>query len=470
MNSKIIPSGIKGVDEILGGGFKSGSLIVVAGNPGVGKTIFSASWLYHGALDFNEPGVYVSFAESRESFIENMRNFGYDFERLEAEGKFQFLDLFTVKGEGISDVFNWILDRIYSLKARRLVIDSFSAVAQAFKKPIDMRAFIHTILSKVLRKAGCTTLLILEVPYGEEKIGYGIEEFLADVVILLQRREYNGVMVRELSILKNRWSEITRPKYTFTLKNGFQVLTPLSTMPKAHPIAKYEVIPHGRDYFSTGIKDLDDYLGRRIRGGGYNLLEIESDVAFPIERLICPIACNFLNQGHGVIVLPPQGMSARTMRETLTLFVDQKFHENLVITDYKGREESGIILLEGRSLREDMRKIWSVISELREKTGKPVLSIVGFDTMEYNYGEREALKILGEDVALIRNNRDIRLNVIRPLIHVADQLAALSDVYLRIEMMHGALFIRGIKPKTPLLNVGLEADERHFKIKLTPVI
>jgi len=470
MNPKIVPLGIKGLDQIFGGGFRKGSLIVVAGNPGVGKTVFSASWLYHGALDLNEPGVYVSFAESRESFIENMRNFGYDFERLEAERKFQFLDLFTVKGEGISDVFNWILDRIYSLKAKRLVIDSFSAVAQAFKRPIDMRSFIHTILSKVLRKAECTTLLILEVPYGEEKIGYGIEEFLADVVILLQRKEYDGVIVRELSILKNRWSEITRPKYVFTLKNGFQVLMPLSTMSKRHPIAKYAVIPHRKDYFSTGVKDLDDYLGRRIRGGGYNLLEIESDVAFPIERLICPFACNFLNQGHGVVILPPQGMSARTIRETFTLFVDRKFHENLVITDYKGREESGIILLEGRSLEEDMKKIWSVISELREKTGKSVLSIMGFDTMEYNYGEREALKILGEDVALIRNNRDIRLNVIRPLIHVADELAALSDVYLRIEMLHDALFIRGIKPKTPLLNIGFEMDERHFKIKLTPVI
>ena len=470
MNPKIVPLGIKGLDQIFGGGFRKGSLIVVAGNPGVGKTVFSASWLYHGALNFNEPGVYVSFAENRESFIENMRNFGYDFERLEAEGKFQFLDLFTVKGEGISDIFNWILDRIYSIKARRLVIDSFSAVAQAFKRPIDMRSFIHTILGKVLRKAECTTLLILEIPYGEEKIGYGIEEFLADVVILLQRRECDGVIVRELSILKNRWSEITRPKYVFTLKNGFQVLMPLSMMPGKHPIAKYEVTPHGKDYFSTGIKDLDDYLGRRIRGGGYNLLEIESDVAFPIERLICPMACNFLNQGHGVVILPPQGMSARTIRETLTLFVDRKFHENLVITDYKEKEKSGIIPLEGRSLKEDMGKVWSVISELREKTGKPVFSIVGFDTMEYNYGEREALKILGDDVALIRNNRDIRLNVIRPLIHVADQLAALSDVYLRIEMMHGALFIRGIKPKTPLLNIGLETDERHFKIKLTPVI
>jgi len=123
MDRMFVPSGLEEVDLIFGGGFKRGSLIIVAGNPGTGKTVFSAGWLHQGAVEFNDPGVYVSFAEDREAFYDNMKGFGYDFERLEAE-------------------------------------DSFSALAQAFEKPIDMRSFTHIVLSKILRKAGCTTLLI----------------------------------------------------------------------------------------------------------------------------------------------------------------------------------------------------------------------------------------------------------------------------------------------------------------------
>ncbi|MCD6089665.1 AAA family ATPase [Candidatus Bathyarchaeota archaeon] len=469
MNPMFIRSGLRGVDLIIGGGFKKGSLVIVAGNPGTGKTVFSAGWLYHGAEDFDESGIYVSFAESRETFYDNMKSFGYYFKKLEDEGKFQFLDLLTVRYEGVSDVFNWILDKVYSLKAKRLVIDSFSALAQAFEKPIDVRTFIHTILSKILRKTGCTTLLILEVPYGEEKIGYGIEEFLADAVLLLKKREYEGVPLREISILKNRWSEIIQTDYVFTLKEGFQIFPPLSIKPMKRPIGRYEVIPHKRDSFSTGIRDLDEILRGSFRGGGYNLLEIEKDVAFPLERLISPISCNFLNQGHGVVILPPQGISSSTVEKAIVPFIDPEYRENLVITGYKG-EGYGIVTLKGKSLEEDMKQLWKVTSDLREKTGKPVFSVVGFDTIEYNYGEREALKILGEDVARIRNYEDLRLNIIRPTIHVADNLEALSDIHLRIEMIHGALFIRGIKPKTTLLGISFETSGEYSKIKLTPVI
>jgi len=465
----VVPSGIEGVDLVVGGGFKKGSLVIVAGNPGTGKTVFSAGWLHNGAVDFNEPGIYVSFAEDRKAFYDNMKGFGYDFERLEAEGKFQFLDLLTVKQEGISDIFNHIVDKVYSFKAKRLVIDSFSALAQAFERPIDMRSFTHIVLSKVLKKAGCTTLLILEVPYGESKIGYGIEEFLADAVLLLKRREVDGMPLRELSILKNRWSEIIHPNYVFTLKNRFQVFPPLMMKDIKQPIGKYKVIPHKENVFSTGIKDLDLMLGGSFRRGGYNLLEIEKDVAFPLERLIRPTSCNFLNQGYGVMILPPQGISAFTVKKAVIPFVDQKYRENIAIADFKEKDKE-IVVLDGKSLEGDIEKVWDVISGLRAKTGKPVFSIIGFDTIEYNYGEREALKILGEDIAQIRNNGDLRLNIIRPTVHVSNQLEALSDIHLKVEMIHGALFIRGIKPKTPFLNVNLTASKDYSEVKLTPVI
>ena len=87
MSLERVPSGIDGLDAIIEGGFPRGSMILVAGNPGTGKTIFSAQFIYRGAVDYGEKGVYVSFAEGKKSFIDYMRRFGMDFERLEKEGK-----------------------------------------------------------------------------------------------------------------------------------------------------------------------------------------------------------------------------------------------------------------------------------------------------------------------------------------------------------------------------------------------
>ncbi|MEM2570045.1 MAG: ATPase domain-containing protein, partial [Candidatus Bathyarchaeia archaeon] len=129
-----VPTGISGLDEIAGGGFPKNSLIILAGNPGTGKTIFSAHFLYYGAANYGEKGVYVSFAESKEAFLKNMRGLGLDFEKLEKEGKFRFLDMVTVRSEAVSTVLEAILKEVSGLGAKRLVIDSFSALAQAFRE------------------------------------------------------------------------------------------------------------------------------------------------------------------------------------------------------------------------------------------------------------------------------------------------------------------------------------------------
>ncbi|MEM2812311.1 MAG: ATPase domain-containing protein, partial [Candidatus Bathyarchaeia archaeon] len=130
MNSYInrVPSGINGLDEVIGGGFQQGSLIVVAGNPGTGKTIFSATFLYNGIVNYDEKGIYVSFAENRETFFSNMRALGFNFEELERAGSFYFLDMVTAREEAAPAVMETIVREVEATGAKRLVIDSFSAL------------------------------------------------------------------------------------------------------------------------------------------------------------------------------------------------------------------------------------------------------------------------------------------------------------------------------------------------------
>jgi circadian clock protein KaiC len=221
-----VPSGINGLDEIINGGFPRGSLIMLAGNPGVGKTIFSAQFLYDGIANYGENGVYVSFAESRESFLKNMRGLGFDFERLEKAGRFRFLDLLTMKEEAAPAILETMLREVGDAGAKRLVIDSFSALAQSFKETREVRVLLHTILSRITRFLGCTTLIIVESPYGEAKIGFGIEEFVADGIIVLRRSRLDGRILRELEIFKMRGTPTPEAWAVYTLKDGFKVFPP----------------------------------------------------------------------------------------------------------------------------------------------------------------------------------------------------------------------------------------------------
>ena len=179
------PTGINGLDDMIEGGFPKGSLVLLAGSPGSGKTIASAHFLYHGSKNLNENGIYLSFAERREFFIENMRKIGMDFETLESQGKFKFLDLLTTREDTVSSTIGMLSREVLELDAKRLVVDSFTAMAQAFNRRIDARIILHMI-EKLMSKSGCTTLLLVELPTGTKTIGLGFEEFVADGVVLFE--------------------------------------------------------------------------------------------------------------------------------------------------------------------------------------------------------------------------------------------------------------------------------------------
>ncbi|MEM2740199.1 MAG: ATPase domain-containing protein, partial [Candidatus Bathyarchaeia archaeon] len=175
-NITLTPTGIDGLDKVLGG-LPRGGLIIVAGNPGTGKTMFSAKFLYRGAVDYGEPGVYVSFAEKKSSFYSSMSRIGLDFERLETEDMFRFLDLLAVKESGLPLAIESIIETVEEIEAKRLTIDSFSALAQTLKDPSDLRIVLHSLLGRIIWSMDCTTLLISEVPLGESRVGLGVEEF-----------------------------------------------------------------------------------------------------------------------------------------------------------------------------------------------------------------------------------------------------------------------------------------------------
>lgn len=215
-----VPTGVKGFDELIEDGFPVESLILVAGGPGAGKTTLSAQFLYEGATRFGEKGVYVCFAETKRALVRNLLRFGWDFERLENERRCTILDFSTVKEAGIQNNLDLILKNVTDIKAKRMVIDSFTAMSMALREAIDVRYLVH-LLYNFLQKIGCTTILISDTPYGSQRIGSGVEEFIADGIILMQTRfSDEGELERELRVLKMRSTNHSKKthKYDITEK------------------------------------------------------------------------------------------------------------------------------------------------------------------------------------------------------------------------------------------------------------
>src|SRR3989442_6601336 len=130
---------IPGLDELLEGGFPTGSLIPVAGRPGTGKTIFGSQFLYQGALEAREPGMYVSMLEGRKAYFRNMGRLGLDLLPLEKKDLFRFLEMPTLSAEGLPAIWEEIVRNIDEAGIGRVGLQSFTARPQAFGTQNDIR-------------------------------------------------------------------------------------------------------------------------------------------------------------------------------------------------------------------------------------------------------------------------------------------------------------------------------------------
>ncbi len=252
------PTGIAGLDELLGGGFPRGAAVIVAGAPGTGKTVFSAKFIYEGAKKYGEAGVYLSFLESRKEFMDFMSSLSMNFEELERKGLFKYVEGVEVVTEDAAvEVIKDLIAEVARIKAKRVVIDSTSAIIQAFREG-EVREALKDMLISGLKRLGVTSLLILEASE-EAKIGEAVEEFLADGVIILKARSSGGFLVREMEIRKMRGSPIPYSRIPFDIVGGEGI--------RLYPPVRLEEIPPPS---AEVVYTLDNEYFNEALGGGIN--------------------------------------------------------------------------------------------------------------------------------------------------------------------------------------------------------
>lgn len=196
-----VETGIMGFDELIQGGIPKGSLILLTGGCGTGKSTFGVNFLVTGIEKYNEPGIYITMEEEPKGIVKQMKQYGWDLEKYMKEDKLKFI---STQLYDFDKLLIAIEDAVDQIKAKRLVLDSITVLGFYFKDEFKIRKAIME-MGRRLKKLGCTSLLISEIPEGSNKLStFGVEEYVVDGVIILYLIKKETTFLRAIAIRKMR--------------------------------------------------------------------------------------------------------------------------------------------------------------------------------------------------------------------------------------------------------------------------
>ncbi|NCP33894.1 MAG: KaiC family protein, partial [Armatimonadetes bacterium] len=256
------PTGIQGLDEVTEGGLPTGRPTLVCGSAGCGKTLLAIEFLVRGAVEQNEPGVFVAFEETEEELTKNVASLGFDLNDLVARKKI-LLDHVHLERNEIQETGEYDLEGLFirlgyaidSIGAQRVVLDTIESLFAGLSNHSLLRSELRRLF-RWLKDKGVTAIITGE--RGEGTLTrQGLEEYVSDCVILLDHRLAEQISTRRLRIIKYRGSTHGTNEYPFLIdENGISVM-PVTSLGLDHPASMERI--------STGIPRLDAMLG----GKGY---------------------------------------------------------------------------------------------------------------------------------------------------------------------------------------------------------
>jgi len=302
-------------------------------------------------------------------------------------------------------------------------------------------------------------------------------DFLVDGVIEFKREKWNDRIVRTMHLRKMRGTEIWNPEYLYTLHNGrFHYFEPFVPKIPARP-KKWKAIPDTEARFSSGSDDLDRLLGGGFKKGSTILLDVGGGVPdAALEQLICQMTANFISQGRALMMVSPGVLDIQAFA--------QRMHRDLGESEFNGLakivEKGGNPIVKDRpyihsmkfeNLRQDFNDWMYIYRAIRQKTGQAILEVIGIDTQEARYGEDVYKEFLSVSSEVTRNEGNLTIRVTRPgMASLTRRCANVSDVYLRMVELNGAVVLYSEKPRSSLYYMDTEASGGNIRITLDPIV
>lgn len=260
-----ITTGLPGFDHITNGGLPQGRTVLVSGTAGSAKTVFACQYLAEGIMKTGDSGVFVTFEESPDDIRRNMQSFGWNIPQWEADGKWVFVDASRqpveqtmVAGDyDLGALLARIEHAVKRVNATRLSMDSLGAMFTQLTNNAIIRSELFRIAS-ALKAMKVTAVMTAERTDEYGAIArYGIEEFVADNVIILRNVLEDEKRRRTIEILKFRGTSHQKGEFPFTvLPNQGIVVIPLSAIELKQRSSDVRI--------TSGNEQLD-----RMCGGGF---------------------------------------------------------------------------------------------------------------------------------------------------------------------------------------------------------
>jgi circadian clock protein KaiC len=258
-----VATGIVGFDDITLGGLPAGRPSLICGAAGCGKTLFGVTFLVRGAVDHDEPGVFMSFEERPRDLVDNVASLGYDLQGLIDQKKIA-IDHVHIDRSEIEETGEYDLEGLFvrlgyaidTIGAKRVVLDTIEALFASFTDVAILRAELRRLFYW-LKERGVTTIVTGERGNGQ-LTRYGIEEYVSDCVILLDNRVAEQITTRRLRVIKYRGSSHGTNEYPFFIDEYGITVLPVTAAGLDHS-ASQEIVP-------SGVRGLDRMLAK---GGFY---------------------------------------------------------------------------------------------------------------------------------------------------------------------------------------------------------
>jgi circadian clock protein KaiC len=256
------PTGIKGFDEITEGGLPKNRISLICGSTGSGKTLFGIDFLINGVINYNEPGIFMSFEESEDELYKNVASLNLDLQGLVSQKKI-LLDYVLLERRDIQEKGEFNLEGLFvrlelaidSIGAKRVVIDSIDSLFAGLADDGILRLEIKRLF-RWLKEKQVTAIVtgeLVQSSYTHQ----GMEEYISDCIILLDNRVVDQISTRRVRVIKYRGSNHGTNEYPFVIdKDGLSVI-PITSAGLDHPGTNEKV--------STGIPTLD----KMFNGVGY---------------------------------------------------------------------------------------------------------------------------------------------------------------------------------------------------------
>jgi circadian clock protein KaiC len=315
-------TGIAGFDELTNGGVPKGRPTIVCGGPGCGKTMLAVEFLVRGAMEFNEPGVLMTFEETGDEMSKNVASLGFDLKKLAAEKKL-VLEYVRIEPSEIEETGEYDLEGLFirlqhavkTIGAKRVVLDTLEAIFSGFSNTGMLRAEIRRLF-RWLKDRGLTTVVTAEKGEGA-LTRYGLEEYVSDCVIFLDHRVTDQISTRRMRVVKYRGASHIADEVPFLIdERGFSVL-PSSSMKLDHEVSNERI--------SSGVKDLDDMLEGKGFYRGSSIL-ISGTAGTGKSSMSAHFAQETCRNGERCLYIALEESPAQAMRNMRSIGIDLEKH------------------------------------------------------------------------------------------------------------------------------------------------